>query len=187
MRPCISSSQTMLRITGRILIWDFLNPIFSLESTGTKVEIVVLVRFIGITIDPTFSTFHVLSMKRLAAFAEYAATAEHQVKADWALIPDGEYYLSENKKGFGTVSGTMWVENGAFIVKQGSVCGPTRDGWVPEARRTAPIKNNILQADVSTNSPSTAAWIILGRPNSGWVHWKDKNGNPIDTYRKKED
>ena len=113
------------------------------------------------------------------------ATAEHQVKSDWGLIPDGEYSLSENRKGFGQLTATMRVEDGAFIVQKGSVCGPARDGWVPEARRTAPIKNNILQADVITNSPSTAAWIILGRPNNGWKHWKDKNGNPVDVYRQK--
>lgn len=113
------------------------------------------------------------------------ATAEHQVKADWALIPDGEYYLSENRKGFGQVTATMRVEDGTFIVQKGSICAPAREGWVPEARRNAPIINNVLQDDVSTNSPSTAGWIVLGRPNNGWGHWKDKNGTPIDTYRKK--
>ena len=113
-----------------------------------------------------------------------AATAEHQVKADWALIPDGEYYLDQTVKGFGKITAKLRVEDGSFVVQKGSICCPTKDGWVPEARKTAPIENNILQADVSTNSPSTAGWIVLGHANNGWHVWKDKNGKAIDTYRK---
>ena len=112
------------------------------------------------------------------------ATKEHSVKADWARIPDGEYYCSQVIKGFGKVTATMCVEDGTFIVKKGSVCVPPKDGWVPAALKTAPIKDNILQDDVSTNSPSTAGWIVLGHANNGWALWKDKDGNPIDVHRK---
>ena len=112
------------------------------------------------------------------------ATAEHQVKADWGRIPDGEYYISQTVKGYGKVNAVMCVEDGTFIVKRGSVCIPPKDGWVPTALKTAPIKNGVLQDDVSTNSPSTAGWIVLGHANNGWIMWKDKNGNPIDVYRK---
>ena len=112
------------------------------------------------------------------------ATAEHQVKADWERIPDGEYYYSQNVKGFGKVTATMCVEDGTFIVKKGSICIPPKEGWTPAALKTAPIKNNILQDDVSTNSPSTAGWIVLGHANNGWIVWKDKDGNSIDIYRK---
>lgn len=112
------------------------------------------------------------------------ATAEHQVKADWGLIPDGEYILVQTVKGYGKVSAKMRVEDGTFIVQKGSTCCPTKDGWIPEARKNAPIKNNILQDDVCTNSPSTAGWIVLGHSNNGWTVWKDKKGQPIDIYRK---
>lgn len=112
------------------------------------------------------------------------ATAEHQVKADWGLIPDGEYYLSQTVRGFGKVSATMKVEDGSFIVLRGCTCAPTKEGWVPEARLNAPIENNTLQDDVSTNSPSAAAWIVLGHSNNGWTKWKDKDGKSIDFYRK---
>jgi hypothetical protein len=43
----------------------------------------------------------------------------------------------------------MRVEDGSFIVQQESVCASTGDELVPEARRSAPIKDNVLQADVS--------------------------------------
>lgn len=112
------------------------------------------------------------------------ATAEHQVKSDWALIPDGEYYLSQTVKGFGKISATMKIEEGTFIVLRGCTCAPTKGDWVPEVRRNAPIVNNILQADVCANSPSTAGWIVLGHANNGWTVWKDKKGNPIDIFRK---
>lgn len=112
------------------------------------------------------------------------ATAEHQVKADWGRVPDGEYYYSQNVKGHGMVTATMCVEDGTFVVKKGSICLPTKEGWVPAARKDAPIKDGVLQDDVRTNSPSTAGWIVLGHANNGWVMWKDKSGKPIDTYRK---
>lgn len=112
------------------------------------------------------------------------ATAEYQVKADWDRIPDGEYYYSQNVKGYGKVTAAMCVEDGTFIVKKGSICIPPKEGWIPAALKTATIKNNILQDDVSTNSPSTAGWIILGHANNGWTMWKDKDGNFIDIYRK---
>lgn len=114
------------------------------------------------------------------------ATAEHQVKADWGRIPDGEYYCSQTVKGFGKVTATMCVEDGTFIVKKGSLCAPAREGWVPTVLKNALITNNILQEDINTNSPSTAGWIVLGHSNNGWSVWKDKNGNSIDVHRRKE-
>ena len=111
------------------------------------------------------------------------ATKERAVKADWARIPDGYYYLSENKKGFGKVEAKMKVEDGIFIVLKDSICAPVKNGWMPESRKNAPIENNILLDDVTCNSPSTAGWIVLGGHNNGWIVWKDEKGNSIDLYR----
>lgn len=111
------------------------------------------------------------------------ATKDRKVKANWEKIPDGKYYLSEMKKGFGKVEATMRVEGGIFIVEKGSICAPVKDGWVPEVRKSAIIKDNILQEDVECNSPSTAGWIALGAANNGWMYWKDENGQPVDVYR----
>ncbi len=113
------------------------------------------------------------------------ATRERSVKADWEKIPDDKYYLSENKKGFGKIEASMRVEDGLFIVEKGSICAPIPEGeWAPEARRTAVIKNNILQEDVECNSPTTAGWIAVGKRCNGWGLWKNKAGQPIDIYRK---
>ena len=112
------------------------------------------------------------------------ATKERAVKADWGKIPDGKYYAAVNKRGFGRITASMRVEEGAFIVEKGSICAPIKDGWRPEARKNAVIEDNILQEDVVCNSPSTAGWIILGKANNGWLLWKDANGKEIDAYRK---
>ena len=113
-----------------------------------------------------------------------AATAEHQIKADWALIPDGEYYLEQTVKGFGKVSAKMRVESGTLVVLKGCKCAPTKPGWSPETRKNSPIKGDVLLDDVVANSPSMAGWIVLGHANNGWMVWKDKDGRPIDLYRK---
>ena len=71
-----------------------------------------------------------------------------------------------------------------FIVLAGSVCAPAGKDWLPVVRKTAPIKDNILQADVICTSPTMAGYVALGRTNNGWITWKDESGNVIDTYRK---
>ena len=115
------------------------------------------------------------------------ATRDRKVKMDWEKIPDGKYYLSRNKKGFGKIQATMRVEHGMFIVEKGSVCAPAKkDKWIPEALKTAIIKNNILQEDVVCNSPTTAGWIPLGERNNGWTTWKDEDGQPMDIYRQNQ-
>lgn len=124
------------------------------------------------------------TVSKKESFAE--ATKEIQLKDNWEKIPDGTYYLSENRKGFGKVEATMRVEDGAFIVQKGSTCAPTTADWIPEARKTAPISDSILQADVTCNSPSTAGWIAMGKATNGWATWKDENGNALDHYRKQK-
>ena len=123
------------------------------------------------------------TMSKNEVFKE--ATAERRVKADWGLVPDGEYVLANVVKDFGKVSAIMRVEEGTFTVLKGAICAPAKKGWLPEARKSAPIENNILQADINVNSPSTAGWVVLGHSNNGWAVWKDKNGKMIDIYRKK--
>ncbi|MBQ1847824.1 MAG: DUF4357 domain-containing protein, partial [Clostridia bacterium] len=36
-------------------------------------------------------------------------------------------------------------------------------------------------------SPSFAGSIVMNKSNNGWTNWKDKDGNPVDIYRKKND
>ncbi len=103
-----------------------------------------------------------------------------------SIIPDGEYYIEEKLKKHGTIKATMRVENGRFIVLQGSQCLPCKRDWMPEPRRTAKIENGILMEDVECKSPSTAGWIVLGNANNGWKWWKTQDGEYIDTLRNRE-
>ena len=115
------------------------------------------------------------------------ATEKRHMKDDWTSIPDGTYHLKQTRKGKGTAVAQMVVEDGAFIVKAGAKCLPVNEGvvWTPEPRRTAPIVDGVLQADVVTKSPSTAGWVVLGCSNNGWNVWKDESGKTLDEYRKK--
>ena len=115
------------------------------------------------------------------------ATRARSNKAEWEKIPDGKYRLSEVIKGFGKIEATMRVEEGLFIVEKGSVCAPVGKGeWAPEARRSAVIVNDILQEEVECNSPTTAAWIAMGKRCNGWTLWKNTEEQLIDIYRKKQ-
>lgn len=149
------------------------------ELFALDIDLVVqlLSSFDGKQIYPKFETKEEVFQK---------ATKERTVKADWEKIPDGKYYLSETRKGFGKIDAVMRVESGLFIVEKGCRCAPTQDGWVPEVRKSAVIKDNILQEDVECNSPSTATWIPMGRGYNGWTVWKDKDGQLLDTYRNRK-
>lgn len=101
-------------------------------------------------------------------------------------IPDGEYTLKRNVKGFGEVNGKAVMKEGVFTVLKGSYCANVGKGFVPSIRRNAPIVNNILQKDIECLSPSSAGWVVIGKSNNGWSVWKDKFNRPIDYYRNKQ-
>lgn len=112
-------------------------------------------------------------------------TKERESKKVNNVIPDGEYYFSKMVMGFGKTDGRARVENGIFTVLRGSICSAITSEKAPEVRKTARIKDDILQEDIKCNSPSIAAAIICGRNVNGWEYWKDKNGDPITIYRNK--
>ena len=113
------------------------------------------------------------------------STEEIKLKEEGGFLPDGEYVLHRNVRGFGKVNGKALVKDGVFMVLKGSVCGNTGKGYIPSIRRNAKIKENILQEDVICMNPSSAGWIVIGKSNNGWVEWKDLQGNSIEKYRDK--
>lgn len=114
------------------------------------------------------------------------STEEIKLKSDVGFIPDGDYVLNRSIKGFGKVNGKATVKDGVFKVLKGSLCGKTGKGYIPVIRRNAKIKDNILQKDIVCMTPSSAGWIVIGKPNNGWLEWKDLQGNSIEKYRDKE-
>ena len=113
------------------------------------------------------------------------STEEIKLKMSEGYIPDGEYVLNRNIKGFGKVKGKAIVKNGVFTVLKGSLCGNVDKKYVPSIRRNAKIKDNILQEDIICMNPSSAGWVIIGKSNNGWKEWKDLQGNSIEKYRDK--
>lgn len=113
------------------------------------------------------------------------STEEIKLKTDTGFIPDGEYFLNRNIKGFGKVNGKAIVKDGVFTLLKGSICGDTGNGYIPSIRKNAKIYNNILQEDMICSNPSSAGWIVIGKSNNGWVEWKDIKGNSIEIYRDK--
>lgn len=113
------------------------------------------------------------------------STEEIKLKTDAGFIPDGEYFLNRNIKGFGKVNGKAIVKDGVFTLLKGSICGDTGNGYIPSIRKNAKIYNNILQEDMICSNPSSAGWIVIGKSNNGWVEWKDIKGNSIEIYRDK--
>ena len=113
------------------------------------------------------------------------STEEMKLKTEGGFVPDGEYVLNHNIKGFGKVCGKAVVKDGLFTVLKGSICGNTGKGYVPSIRQNAKIKDNILQEDIICMNPSSAGWIVIGKSNNGWIEWKDLQGNPIEKYRDK--
>ena len=115
------------------------------------------------------------------------STEEMKLKTDIGFVPDGEYVLNRNIKGFGKVNGKAKVKDGVFTVLKGSLCGNTGKGYIPSIRRNAKIKDNILQEDIVCMNPSSAGWIVIGKSNNGWLEWRDLQGNLIENYRDKEE
>ena len=105
--------------------------------------------------------------------------------------PKGEHLFYT--KGRGCEAKGFYSSNG-FTVLKGSVIAKT---MVPsfnwkEKRESmlheyASIENDelVMTSDKTFPSPSTAADFCIGSSNNGWLVWKDKEGNTLDSvYRK---
>ena len=107
-------------------------------------------------------------------------------------LPDGDYFLSSNVKGPNgkeKVEGTLRIASGKLIILKGATISSHSKIGVMKyslARDNAKKNGNVLLEDIACESVSMAASIICGHNKNGWDAWKDKSGNKIDTYRKKE-
>lgn len=109
---------------------------------------------------------------------------EFKSKQEIGLIPDGIYTLERNIRGYGKVSATMEVEEGVLTVKAGAKCAPIVKNNPPKDVVNAYVTDNILHEDYIFSSPSTAAYLVVGKNTNGWIEWKNEYGQPIDIYRK---
>lgn len=115
------------------------------------------------------------------------AAAVRRGRADLDRIPDGIYYLNRKKRGFGQVTARMQVHSGVFTVLKGSTCCPLTGTRPPAIRLAAPIEAHRLTDDLDCDSPSTAAWVVLGQSANGWLVWKTESGQSIHLFRQSTD
>ena len=112
---------------------------------------------------------------------------------DISLIPEGEYYLERKIKRWNgkAVKATMYVKNGKFTVKKGSIICPIRGlglttmKIVDQMRDSAKVERDTLQEDVTFTSPSVASAFVVFASTNGWTDWKTIDGKAIDIFRKK--
>jgi hypothetical protein len=87
-----------------------------------------------------------------------------------------------------------FYDGSGFTVLQGSILakdtvrsfpGPERRIKMLDEYATNNNGTLVLESDKTFNSPSTAADFCIGSSNNGWIVWKDKDGNTLDSvYRK---
>lgn len=110
------------------------------------------------------------------------------------LIPNGEYKLTRKKKSDNkVVKATAVIQNGNWILKKGSVLGVYEDlGVSKKAKRTRnnmPLDSNgklLDDFELGECSPSFVADLVMNGSADGWLEWKNKDGQAVDVYRKKE-
>lgn len=115
-------------------------------------------------------------------------------KEDNERIPDGIYTFQKKKKADNNklVSAKACIEDGNWTILKDSILGIAEGAGVTKnakaKRLLMPIdEHGKLLEDVNLGkcAPSFVGIIVLNAADDGWNDWKDKNGNPIDIYRKK--
>lgn len=103
------------------------------------------------------------------------------------FIPNGKYFYKVTKRvDKKSYFGVLVVKNGVLTLKKDStVCPFFKSKSFISFRKNLQLKNSVLQHDVVCSSVSLAASIVSGKSEDGWICWKDKDGKPIDIYRKK--
>src|SRR5574344_2462077 len=122
-------------------------------------------------------------IKFLTSFSGYSIFDILEIKKQHIFYTKGR---GCDAKGFYNASG--------FTIMKGSIIAKTsvpslhwkekRDKLITEY--TSTINGNIImESDKTFSSPSTAADFCIGSSNNGWIVWKDKDGQTLDTvYRK---
>ena len=109
------------------------------------------------------------------------------------LLPNGTYTFQRKKKSDNkVVKATAVIDYGRWTLLKGSILGIAEDAGVSQKAKTLrmsmPIDNSgVLLEDTELGecSPSFAGAIVMNQSNNGWDDWKDKDGKPVDIYRKK--
>lgn len=92
--------------------------------------------------------------------------------------PNGKYYFNRKINNKTTISGSMIIEDGKFIIQPGSDFYPETknlSGPMTERRKNADVKNGKLQKEEVFYSSSLAAMFLIGAVCNGPRYWKTKD------------
>lgn len=111
------------------------------------------------------------------------------------LLPNGTYTFQRKKKSDNkVVKATAVIDYGRWTLLKGSILGIVEDAGVSQKAKTMrmsmPIdgKGKLLEdTELGECSPSFVGDLVMNQSVNGWIEWKDKDGNPVDIYRKKID
>ena len=87
----------------------------------------------------------------------------------------------------------FYSSNGFTILKGSVVAKDTTQSFSWKEKRESLLQEYtttegdklVMTSDKTFSSPSTASTFCLGRSSNGWIEWKDKDGNTLDSvYRK---
>lgn len=101
-------------------------------------------------------------------------------------IPDGIYFMSQNKK-----DSVKYLERCVLktvnlsLKKEASALLLMAHG--PQKPENAVVKDHILQEDVICDSPSIAGYMIIGHAVNEWTVWKNKDNKTLEIYRSKQE
>lgn len=102
-------------------------------------------------------------------------------------IPEQVYEMTSNVTDFGEAKGWMQYQDGMYIVLPGSTVSPVRKSYrgvvrsVPEEAKVD--ENHLLLNPIPFDNPSGAASLITGTAVSGWITWRDENGEKLKAIR----
>ena len=111
------------------------------------------------------------------------------------LIPDGRYTFRRKKKSDDNkmVKATAVIQNGSWTLLKGSILGMTENAGVSKKARKIRLDMPIDETGklledfcLGECSPSLAGSVVMNASNDGWIEWRNKDGNPVDTYRVKK-
>lgn len=100
-----------------------------------------------------------------------------------------EFYFSRFKKSENKIiKAKMVVLNGKYIVLKDSMIAQEDDGHGRNIRKQyfdRYGKSETLADNFECKSPSGAGELVFGKACNGWTEWKDKDGNTLESYMKR--
>ena len=102
-----------------------------------------------------------------------------------------ELFFIKNKRGAN--SSGVYGTNGFTVLRNSVVANSSVPSLAWKEKRDKMLQEYtaldgdklVLTSDITFSSPSTAADFCIGSSNNGWIVWKDKEGNTLDSkYRK---